>query len=66
MRAGGVSAVVRPLQAPAVDDQPHARVAVRHEHVQVGTGPAQRVETAQHVVADLDVERAQVEQVEGE
>jgi hypothetical protein len=53
------------VQAPPLDDCAHAGVAVGDERVQVGTAPAQRVQAAQHVGADRDVDGAQLEQVEG-
>ena len=48
-------------QAFPFDHGAHAGVTVGDERVQVGTAPAQRVQAAQHVVADRDVHGAQFE-----
>ena len=55
-----------PAQTPAIDHRAHAGVTVGNQRVQVGTAPAQRIQAAQHVVADGDVDGAQLEQVERE
>ena len=54
----------RPTQAPQLDHGAHARVSVGDQRVQVGAAPAQRVEAAQHVVADGDVDGAKLEGVQ--
>jgi hypothetical protein len=55
---------VRPAKSPPVDDGTHAGVTTGNQHVQVGTAPAQRVQAAQHVVADRDVDGAKLEGVQ--
>ena len=68
-RNGPADAAVQRVRAgqrspTACDHGTHARVTVGNERVQVGTAPAQRVQAAQHVVADGDVDGAQLERVE--
>ena len=55
---------VRPAKSPLVDDGAHAGVIVGNQRVQVGTAPAQRVQAAQHVVTDRDVDGAKLEGVQ--
>ena len=56
----------RPVETPAVDQCSQTSITVGNERVQVCFGPAQRVEADEHVVADGDIDGADVEEVEGE
>ena len=64
MDGAGRSGILRPAKAPVVGHGAHARIAVGDPRVQVGAAPAQRVQAAQHVAADRDVDCAPFEQIE--
>jgi len=54
------------LQTPSLDDLANAEIPVGHQRVEIGATPMQRVQAIHHVVGNLDVHGAQLEQVERE
>lgn len=49
-----------PFNAPAFENAEHPFLAIGHQFVQIGLGPAQGIEAAQHVVADGDIDGTQL------
>ena len=52
---------IGPLEAPILAYGEDALLAVRHQLVEIGLAPAQRIQAQQHVIADVHIDCAQVE-----